>query len=165
MANCRVVQYTEKSIHQPSLELTVDDVMAGKLKTLIKNMRDTMGQENGIGIAAPQIGDNRRVIIVETKNGPLVVINPRLTGRSILKDVQDEGCLSVKGIFGTVRRHRSLLVSGIDEQGRPMKLRARGLLARIFQHEVDHLNGILIIDRMKKVTQGVFDLKAWKKSE
>jgi peptide deformylase len=164
MATCRVVQYTENSIHQRSNEIPLEAITSGKLRGLIKNMRDTMFKENGVGIAAPQIGDNRRAIIVETKHGPLVVLNPVLHGRSILQETQDEGCLSVKGIFGTVRRHRALSVTGIDEQGRPIKLQARGLLARIFQHEVDHLNGILIIDRMKKVTQGAFDLTAWKRS-
>lgn len=165
MPSCRVVQYSEDSIRKRSGEIPIEDIVSGRLGQLIKNMRDTMRKENGIGIAAPQIGDNRRVIIVETKHGPLVVFNPVLHNRSILQDTQDEGCLSVKGIFGTVRRHRALRVTGIDEQGRPIKLQAKGLLARIFQHEVDHLNGILIIDRMKKVTQGDFDLKAWKKSE
>ncbi len=130
----------------------------------MRDLKDTMREENGVGIAAPQIGVNVQVIAVETKSGPWVVINPKIIRRSWRRESSEEGCLSVKGVFGPVKRAREVLVKGLDERGRPIEHRARGLLARIFQHEVDHLSGTLIIDRLERVNTGKIDLKKWRRS-
>ncbi|USN53874.1 MAG: peptide deformylase [Candidatus Nomurabacteria bacterium] len=163
MAHLHVTQYNEESIRQPSKAVTLDDIRAGTFRKLVKDMLETMYAENGIGIAAPQVGVNLRIIIVETKDGPIVMMNPVIQKKSLRKETVEEGCLSVKGIFGPVPRHRSLTVKGYDEKGESYTMQAEGLLARIFQHEVDHLNGGLFIDRAKGITHGTFDLKKWKR--
>lgn len=126
-------------------------------------MAETMKAENGVGIAAPQIGVNFRIIIVETKSGSRVLVNPSLQRRSIRRETMEEGCLSVKGVFGPVSRHRSVTVHGWNEHGQAVQFRAEGFLARIFQHEVDHLNGTLFIDRARSISQGTLNLKKWKR--
>ncbi|MFH0852897.1 MAG: peptide deformylase [bacterium] len=158
-----VVQYNQKTIRLPSVEVTRQDIVSGLLNKLIKNMKDTMTAENGIGIAASQIGDNRRVIIITTKKGPEVVFNPVILNKSFRKETIEEGCLSVKGVFGPVARHRQIKVTGLNRHGETIIYQAKGLMARIFQHEVDHLNGTLFIDRAKNISQGSIDLKKWKK--
>jgi len=156
-----IVQYDAKSIRQKSTEVSKSDIVSGKLKSLVKDMKESMIKEDGIGIAAPQIGINRQVIIILTKDGQEVIYNPKILKKSIRKEKYDEGCLSVKGIFGPVARHRSVKVEGLNDKGERMVYDAKGLMARVFQHEVDHLNGHLFIDRVKKISQGEFDLKKW----
>ena len=163
MPRRKVVQYDTQTIRQPSLDWPLADVPSQRLARLIKDLKDTMREENGVGIAAPQIGVNVRVIIVETKQGPYVVINPKILRRSWRRESGEEGCLSVRGVFGLIKRSRQVLVRGLDEHGRPVDYRAQGLLARIFQHEVDHLAGTLIIDRLEKITTGQIELKKWRK--
>lgn len=163
MPHRRIVQYDEKSIRQPSKAVTLEDIRAGTFRKLIRDMLESMRVENGIGIAAPQIGVNLRVIIVDTKEGPMVMMNPVIKKKSLRKETTEEGCLSVKGIFGPVPRHISLTVQGYSEDGEEFTVEAKGLLARIFQHEVDHLNGGLFIDRAKGITHGEFDIKKWKR--
>lgn len=163
MPRKNIVQYDAPTIRQASAPWPQSDFPSARLDRLIRDLKDTMREENGVGIAAPQIGVNVRVILVETKSGPRVVINPKIIRRSWRKESGEEGCLSVRGVFGPIKRARQILVSGLDEQGRPVEYRAQGLLARIFQHELDHLAGTLIIDRLERVNTGQIDLKKWRK--
>lgn len=117
------------------------------MKKLIKDLKLTMKEENGVGIAAPQVGIHDRVIIAETADGPTAFINPEIIERAFKLVDSEEGCLSVPGIWGIVKRHRSVTVKALDESGKTVQLRANGLLSIIFQHEIDHLDGILFIDR------------------
>lgn len=163
MAHLPVVQYTVPSIRSRSAEVPINEISAGLHKKLLRDMCDTMQAENGIGIAAPQVGVNIRAIIISTKDGPLKVFNPKIIRHSIRRETSEEGCLSVKGIFGPVPRYRSIHVRGYDEHGQLFDHQAKGMLARVFQHEIDHLNGSLFIDRAKAITQGLFDLKKWRR--
>jgi len=144
-----LVMIPEKSLRLRSVE--VDDVTNKIFKTLIPQMIATMFKEGGVGLAAPQIGENIRLIIINAKKGPLVCFNPISIKKSLFSETGEEGCLSVPGSFGLVKRHRSLRVSFTNPLGKNVTIATQGLLARIFQHEIDHLDGILYIDRAKKV--------------
>lgn len=118
------------------------------LKNLIRDLTETMKRSDGIGIASPQIGTGFRVAVINTKDRPLVIINPRIRSSSRTMEIAEEGCLSVPGVFGNVRRPKSVDVSFADVNGVEQSIHAVGFLARVLQHEIDHLNGILFIDRL-----------------
>jgi peptide deformylase len=126
----------------------VDD----KVRELIRDMFETMRAASGVGLAAPQIGVGKRVIIVdispvEKEAVPLALVNPEIVECKGLAE-GTEGCLSLPGVEGVVPRAEFVLVKARDEQGRPVQLPARGFLARALQHEIDHLDGVLFIDRI-----------------
>lgn len=145
-------------LHEPNEELRKksevvlpDRISSPEMKLLIDELKETMKKENGVGIAAPQIGVHDRVIIAETDGVPTAYINPEITERSFRMIDSEEGCLSVPGCWGIVRRHRSVTVRAMLEDGSGVTLKAQGLLSVIFQHEIDHLDGILFIDRAENV--------------
>ncbi len=121
------------------------------LKSFIQNLTQTMYEDDGIGIAAPQVAKNIRIIVIGTKNGPLVMINPKITKKSFRKEWGEEGCLSVPGVFGDVKRSKSISATYLDKRGKLQKIHAQGLFARVIQHEVDHIDGILFIDKAKNI--------------
>jgi peptide deformylase len=130
------------------------------LQILIEDMIDTMRAAPGVGLAAPQVGVSERVIVVEyveneeDENAPkklFVMINPEIKVASEETEEGIEGCLSVPGWQGEVKRALGVTVKGQSRRGQPMKVKARGWLARIFQHEIDHINGIVFTDRATKV--------------
>ena len=126
------------------------------LATLVEDMVETMRDSDGVGLAAPQVGVTERVIVVEIPqeedepgSGQLyVVVNPEIARSS--RELVDglEGCLSIPGYVGEVARHESVTVKGQDFEGRKIRIKAQGFLARAFQHEIDHLSGILFIDKL-----------------
>ncbi len=130
-----------------------------ELQTLIEDMVETMRAEPGVGLAANQVGILQRLIVVEygededEKAPPklYVVVNPELTRLSEAVIFGTEGCLSIPGYVGKVERHEALVVKGQNRRGQAVTIKAKGWLARIFQHEVDHLNGVLFVDRAEKV--------------
>ncbi len=122
-------------------------------QALVRDLIETMRIENGIGIAAPQIGVHTRVIIVDIGNNqPQAFFNPKITSKSFSKIEGEEGCLSVPGVFGIVKRHRSVTVTAQTMEGVVQTFRAEGLMAIVFQHEIDHLDGILFIDKVLRYT-------------
>lgn len=125
----------------------VDQVDAG-IRRLVADMVVTMRHAEGVGLAAPQIGVPLRVILADTGRGLLALVNPRLRRRSGA-DVMEEGCLSIPGVVAPVRRARRVTVDGTLVTGQPVGLRATGYVARILQHEIDHLNGVLFLDRVR----------------
>ncbi len=141
------------------------------LLRLIDRMYPTMEHANGVGLAAPQVGENIRLFVMNmyevdeaTKKRTITAVNPRITDRSdeIIEDVA-EGCLSVPGVFGKVPRHRSVTFSYQDANGRTHSLVMQNLNARIVQHEIDHLDGILCVDKMTEITESPELKKAAKK--
>lgn len=128
----------------------VKDPMAQKIQTLLPEMVETMRKENGIGLAAPQIGQSLRLAIAEANGEVVFLINPDITSYSQEKIVFEEGCLSLPGEFFPIIRSEEVTVRYQNEKSLPKKMRATGLLAIIIQHEVDHLDGILIVNRYKK---------------
>ena len=117
------------------------------IRKLIADMVTTMRQSHGIGLAAPQIGVPLRVLVAGPRRSPVALINPRLRERRG-SQVGPEGCLSIPGIYADVRRAQHVVVAGQGPRGRSVMLKASGLLSRVLQHEIDHLNGVLFIDRV-----------------
>ncbi len=144
------------------------------LKTLIDDMVETMREAPGVGLAAPQIGLSDRLIVVEyyeheededeeNEDAPKkvwAVLNPEIVKASEEKLMGIEGCLSIPNLVGEVERHAAVQVKGLNRHGKPMKIKAEGWLARIFQHEIDHLNGVLFTDRATRVWQPPQEVEA-----
>lgn len=119
------------------------------IRTLLDDMAETMYHFNGCGLAAPQVGIGRRLIVVDAGDGLIEVINPVLV-KSRGKQVGEEGCLSIPGVFGNVERFKTVFIEGLDRDGNVVKIKARDFTAVALQHEIDHLDGILFTDKMKK---------------
>ena len=121
----------------------------GSIERLIDNMIETMQSANGVGLAAPQIGVPLRVIVVRMPGEePIVLINPEIA-RCTGEQVVTEGCLSVPGYYGEIKRSAEVVVKGKNRNGKVMRIRAEGLMAEAMQHEIDHLNGTLYIDHVE----------------
>lgn len=130
-----------------------------ELQDLIEDMIETMRAAPGVGLAAPQVNESLRVIVVEfgdeeDEEAPrklYVVVNPEIVRYSKETATGTEGCLSIPGFVGEVERFQAVTIKGFNRHGKPQRIRAEGWLARIFQHEIDHLEGVLYIDRTEKV--------------
>jgi peptide deformylase len=141
--------YGDPVLRQKAREVAgVDDTV----RTLIADLRDTMKAYHGVGLAANQVGVLQRVLVVdvpldEERREQVAIVNPVVVSRSG-SEVGEEGCLSIPGIYDDVKRATRVRVRGLDERGAPLELEAEGYLARALQHEVDHLDGILFVDRL-----------------
>jgi peptide deformylase len=129
-----------------------------ELQTLVDDMVETMRSAPGVGLAAPQVGEPFQLIVVEYTEKEddeqpklFVLANPVIIRTASDQEVGTEGCLSIPGFVGDVERPAAVTLRGLNRRGKPMRVKADGWLARIFQHEVDHLNGVLFIDRAEKV--------------
>jgi peptide deformylase len=132
------------------------------LQSLIDDMVDTMREAPGVGLAAPQVGVSLQLIVVEYSEKAegqenevppklYTIVNPEIIRVSEEQEFGTEGCLSIPGFVGDVERPLAITLKGLNRRGKPLRIKADGWLARIFQHEVDHLNGVLFIDRAEKV--------------
>ncbi len=117
-------------------------------RRLVDDMIETMRAAPGVGLAGPQIGVVERVFVYEVEDDVGAIVNPQIVFRSPETEIDDEGCLSLPGLLYPVERHVSVLVEGVDATGDPVVKGAEGLLARVFQHEIDHLDGVLFVDRL-----------------
>ncbi|HEY8497182.1 MAG TPA: peptide deformylase [Limnochordales bacterium] len=117
-----------------------------RVQKLIRDMADTMYAANGAGLAAPQVGVSERIIVVDAGDGLVALVNPRILAAEG-SEVDVEGCLSIPNVSLYVERAARVEVEGWDERGRTVRIKAGGLLARALQHEIDHLDGILITDK------------------
>ncbi|MDC4225103.1 MAG: peptide deformylase [Candidatus Manganitrophus sp.] len=136
----------------------------GALQSQINDMIETLYAAPGLGLAAPQVGDSRRLFVYDlsvqeeeptARKGPLVVINPEIIEMEG-EEVSDEGCLSIPGYHEKVKRAYRVLLKGVDREGKEVRLEGEGLLARLFQHEVDHLNGVLMVERFSSLKKDIF---------
>lgn len=120
-----------------------------EIKKLSEDMMETMlkTEPEGVGIAAPQVGVSKRMFVAQTAEGPRVFINPQLKKKSRETEIMEEGCLSLPGVWLKVKRVKKVELKGLDINGKKIKTKAEGLYARILQHEIDHLDGILIRDK------------------
>lgn len=150
MAVMRITKHGEAVLKKPSLPVDYERLKP-RLPALLESMWETMYEARGVGLAAPQIGLNLRLAVIdvrpEGKPQRLVLLNPELLAREGTVE-EEEGCLSVPGLYAKLKRHARVRVRALDERGRPRELAGEGLLARAFQHEVDHLDGKLFIDRL-----------------
>jgi len=144
----------------PICRLTEDSVLREKAKKvsrinssvqrLIDNMIDTMQEANGVGLAAPQVGVSLRVIVVQMpEEEPIALINPEIVKRGGQQEAT-EGCLSIPGYYGEIKRSAEVTVKGKDRRGKAIRIKATGLMTEALEHEIDHLNGVLYIDHVEK---------------
>lgn len=152
-----IIKYPTESLRQISKEIPLTDLKKPEMKQLLADMKHTMLKLDGAGLAAPQIGMNIRLSVINDEKGGKIIfmINPKITKKSWGQEIDEEGCLSVldeKGeiIYGPVSRHKKVNCVYTDENGEKKKIQSEKLLARIIQHEIDHLDGILFIDRLVK---------------
>ncbi len=144
-------------VHEPNSilrtqakEIDLNKFDKDELVQLAADMVLTMKKAPGVGLAAPQIGKSLQLITVERTPQPLILINPKIVGHSLRKYILEEGCLSVPGKFGLIKRWREVKIRAQTLDGKPFEIKAQGFLAEIFQHEIDHLNGVLYIDKVLK---------------
>ena len=160
-----LIYYGDKLLKETAQDVAnIDSNITG----LVDLMYKIMYKANGIGLAAPQIGLSSRIIVIDTKEddgSPIALINPVIKQKSDTLVIYEEGCLSLPGIMYDVVRPERVLVSGIDLNGKETEIEAEGLLARVFQHEIDHLNGVLFIDYIESHVRNEFrsELKRIKK--
>jgi peptide deformylase len=141
---------------------TIDD----DIRALVDDLLETMYAEDGIGLAAPQIGVPLRVFVYDVREdeiSPGVLVNPRIV-EATGKQKEIEGCLSIPGLDEVVERSGQVVVEGLDRDGEPVRIEATGLLSRCLQHENDHLDGVLFIDRVSPLKRRML-LKKWSKTD
>jgi len=144
-----IVKYGDPVLRQIAKKVTqVPDDMP----EFVERMEQIMHAANGVGLAAPQLGILQRVIVYDIGEGCRAVVNPQILKMSGEQTEPAEGCLSIPGLHGTVKRANEVVVKGLDQYGKPVRIRGEGYTARVLQHEVDHLDGILFIDRAEKET-------------
>jgi peptide deformylase len=134
--------------------ISADDIKSGKYGKLFEQMHKDMVDNHGVGLAANQVGENLAVFVIDkdlakNENVPDIYINPEITEYSKDMDSMEEGCLSIPEFYKEVNRPKKIKIKFTDSQGKKQKIKARGFLARVLQHEVDHLNGLTIKDRIK----------------
>ena len=149
MAIRNIIQLGDPTLRKKSFEVTD---FGERTQTLLDDMRETLIKAQGAGLAAPQVGVLRRVFIVSVDDEYYECINPVITAKSG-SQVGEEGCLSVKGKFGTVERPNKVTVKAFDRNGKPFTVKAEGFLARAFCHEYDHLDGIVYVDKATDIQE------------
>lgn len=148
-----IITYPDPRLRLKSTPVDETKIKSGELQRLLSAMAETMLKKDGAGLAAPQIGQTIRVIVVRHEDKTIFLINPEISGKSWARETEEEGCLSVlneegKIIYAPVERYKRVTCVYWDEKGQKQKIRAEKILARILQHEIDHLDGILFIDRI-----------------
>lgn len=145
----KILTIPEPSLRQKSVAIKPVEIL--KLKPLILNMIETMHAADGVGLAAPQIGKNIRLAIISKEATPdqkdWILINPKIVKHSWKRIKDEEGCLSVPGVKKEVARFAKITIKALDAKGQPLNFQAENLFARVIQHEIDHLDGILIVDK------------------
>ena len=152
-----IIQKENPLLRERAQEINIEDIKSRKIETIIRRMEKALyKEEDGIAIAAPEIGESLRIFVVSKKVLPkspedMVFINPVITKLGKKKESMSEGCLSVRWKYGLVKRATTATVKALNEKGNEFVLSGKGLLAQIFQHETDHLNGVLFIDKATNV--------------
>lgn len=157
-------------LREVAMEVPVEEIVSPQIQRVIKNMKDALApHKDGVAIAAPQIGVSLRIFVVsghifneealleddksKSRHEDIVFINPEITKISRDKKAMSEGCLSVRWLYGEVRRATKITITAYDERGKKITRGASGLLAQIFQHETDHLDGMLFIDKAENLRE------------
>ena len=147
-----IVKYPNKILRTKLTQ--VSDFSSPNLKSIIKQMTNDMIKYDGIGIAANQIGINMKIVVINSEDGPREFINPKIIKKSFIKSKSEEGCLSFPGISGCAKRHKTIEVEYQNLSGEKKNICVSGLYSFVFQHEIDHTNGIIFTDRLYKFTEG-----------
>jgi peptide deformylase len=149
MAALKIVEIGEPVLRQKCREVTV---INKKIKKLLDRMKEAMYKANGVGLAAPQVGVSKRIVVVDVGEGVWELINPEIIFQEG-EELGIEGCLSIPGVAGEVSRAARVRVRALNRQGQHQVVTAEGLGARALQHEIDHLDGILFIDKAIKISR------------
>jgi len=152
--NLRILKYPHPSLRAPNAEVTTEELKDGSIAQIAKEMLLVMYAAEGMGLAAPQVGINKRLMVFNVSGDPkkwlqeTILINPKIVDLSQAKDIKLEGCLSFPRMNGPVERSKSITVEAYNVRGKKIKLKYKGWDARVFQHEYDHLDGKVYIDRL-----------------
>jgi peptide deformylase len=146
----KIIKYPDPILKKTSQEIDHSDK---SLRSLVPQMIETMKKNQGIGLAAPQIGISKNIVIVTEGKESHAFLNPRIVKQSKEKERDEEGCLSLPGLFVKILRSKQVEVAAETLDGQAVRIKARGLGARIFQHEIDHIEGKLIISRVSPLTR------------
>ncbi|MCL5024158.1 MAG: peptide deformylase [Nitrospirae bacterium] len=164
MAVREIKKYPEPVLKEKARPVSI---INAQLQRLIDDMIETMYAAPGVGLAAPQVGVSKRLIVIDVSNREeeetplLVLINPEI--EAVEGEIEsEEGCLSLPGYVTTVKRAERVTVRALDREGKPVEVEGGGLLARALQHEIDHLNGTLLIDRISKIKREFFKKRVQK---
>ena len=163
--NREIVKYPD-----PVLKKKAEKVkeITPEVKKLIGEMKEIVrADETTVGLAASQVGVSKRIIVVQIEKGPVAFLNPEIVEKGKETEVMEEGCLSLPEIFLKIKRWKRVKVRALDEEGREIKVKAAGFIARIFQQEIDHLNGVLFLDRLLEQKKPLYKLEkdAWEEVE
>ncbi|RLB80690.1 MAG: peptide deformylase [Deltaproteobacteria bacterium] len=165
METLKILTYPDKFLSEPTIPVeNIDE----RIQNLVKDMASIMYQAPGIGLAAIQVGINRSLLVYDVsprdeKRSLQVLINPRIIESEGTTISEGEGCLSVPDFRANVKRAASVVVEGFDNKEKPLRIEAEGLLAVVLQHEIDHLNGILFIDRISSLKRAMYKKRVKKK--
>lgn len=148
-----ITKLPDKILRKTAVQVSAEDIIGGKYEIFVKEMKEEMKRHNGVGLAANQLGRDLAIFVIEPEIAklnevPEIYFNPEITELSKTVDEMEEGCLSIPEYFVSIRRAKKLKLKFTDETGKKQKIKARGFLARIYQHETDHLNGLVIKDRI-----------------
>lgn len=156
----------DKVLRQPTEPINFP--LSKEMVKLTNDMIDTVRQAEGVGLAAPQVGKSVKLIIINLeKNGvpPFPLYNARVSKKGVRKIEIEEGCLSIPGVYGLVKRPKKVTITAQNSQGETVEITDEGWISRIAQHEIDHTNGKLIVDLIKKYSQGEELVKKWRKQK
>ncbi len=162
MALLPILCYPDPRLHKVAAPITSVDQ---SIQTLVSDMLETMYESKGIGLAATQVDVHERLIVIDTSEGrdsPMVLINPEITWKSAETHLNEEGCLSVPGIYDGVVRHDAIRVTALDRDGQSRELEADGLLAVCIQHEMDHLMGKVFVEYLSPLKRNRIKTKMLK---
>ncbi len=163
----KIITNPNPILRKKSAEISQKDVSSKEIKELCSGMEKLMIASDGVGLAASQVGKNIRIIVINADEavkrasslkinavkGLIYMVNPKITKKSFAREWGEEGCLSIPDVFGQVRRHKKITCRYFGLDGKQIKLNAAGLLARVIQHEIDHLDGILFIDKANNIKE------------
>ncbi len=143
----RLRYYGDPILRRWTVEVTTEELRSQKFQQFLRDLEETMVVEDGVGLAAPQVGSSKRVCVASDGERAHVLVNPRIRGRSVRMETDVEGCLSLPGLQADVPRHSRVIVEALTPAGEKIEIRAKGFFARVLQHEIDHLDGVLYVDR------------------
>jgi peptide deformylase len=142
----------------------IKDPKSQEVRELILNMLETMKNSDGLGLAAPQVGKSLQLCVINFEGKTHILINPKISSKSWKKVVGEEGCLSFPGVFIPVKRHKKVTVKALDRNGKELVIKTEGMLSRVLQHEIDHLEGIPFTKRKAKIRKSKNNKEIlWKK--
>lgn len=152
MSYLTILHHPHPLLRQKALPVSLDEISRPAFQRFLDQLAQTMIHYQGIGLASPQVGRLIQVIAVNASPAPLILINPKIIKKSWRTTTEEEGCLSLPGVFGLVKRNKKIKVQALNREGQPVEFQSADILSRVIQHEIDHLDGILFIDKARQIS-------------